>query len=555
MNFVLRDYQQEALDAIVSAIPVDENILLQAATGAGKTVIFCALIEWLLTRWPRIRIGVLAHRRELITQAKNKLLKVWPEAPVGLACASTGEVVDVDKPVVIGSVQTMIRRTKETAPFDLVIIDEAHRIPPMNKKSQYQAWLKIMKKYNPKLRILGCTATPFRLGHGYIYGSQFRNGSKNLFESLHYNIGIRRLQGLGYLTEYRAKKTVSMKPDLKTVSVSGDYNLGELGSLMSRQEHVGSAVHAVQKYAQDRKRIVVFCVTIEHAENIKKTFSAANILSASVHSQMPLPQRDMILRDFEKGRIRVLANVGVLTEGWDSPAVDCILMCRPTKSPALYCQMVGRGLRPHPDKTDVLILDLSDNCTVHGDPASPVVEIPKTTGLTSGPVWKSCPRCFELVAVGTKICPSCGHEFVLPPVAQNGKPTMADVNWERPPAPEPRVVKIIDAFLENFISRKGNRMLKLRLVCNINGSFVREFVNEFFDFEGNASDWSRGKARRLWNTLVGTEPPESVEEAMSRQGELLMSLPDHIEVIEKDKWLNVHRWQVMRSTEKVSING
>ena len=145
--------------SVMEAVITYQFILLQASTGAGKTIFFSKLIERLLRDWSYLRIAVLAHRKELITQAQDKLLKVWPEAPIGLACASTGEPVDLDKPVVIGSIQTLVRRIKVTDPLDLIIVDECHRIPPINKKSQYQKWLKSMRKANPKVRILGFSAT------------------------------------------------------------------------------------------------------------------------------------------------------------------------------------------------------------------------------------------------------------------------------------------------------------------------------------------------------------------------------------------------------------
>ena len=477
---------------------------------------------------------------------------MWPEAPIGIACASTGVVVDTEKPVVIGSVQTLANRINTTAPFDLIIVDEAHRIPPLNKKSQYRTWIQKMKKYNPKVRILGCTATPFRLAHGYIYGNVCKPGNINLFESLEFIIGIKTLQADGYLCEYRAKEAENIENDLKTVRVSGDYNIGDLSDVMSKQEHVGSAVYAVKKYAPDRKRIVIFCVTIAHAEKVAGAFIETGCRAAYVHSQMSLGQRDLVLRHFERGSIRVVCNVSVLTEGWDSPAVDCVLLCRPTKSPGLYVQMVGRGLRPHLDKKDVLILDLSNNCSVHGDPDKPIVPIPGRNGGSANPVVKVCPKCLELIMSGSRVCPSCGYELFQEVKDQNDKVSMRNVSWSKP---KPFEVAIEDVSIEDFTSKKGNRMIKMPMVCRVGKSLTTVKVNEFFDFEGNASDWSRGKARRLWSNLVGTEPPESVDEAIARQGELLMSLPDHIEVIEKGKWLNVHHWQVIPSTEKVTVNG
>ena len=141
MPYTLRPYQEEMVAAAMAAIPRDNFVLIQAATGAGKTIFFAELIKRLLAEWPSLRIGVLAHRAILIDQTRDKMMGVWPESPIGVACSSTGIQVETDQPVVIGSVQTLVRRMDETPPFDIVVIDEAHRIPPRNHNSQYLKWL------------------------------------------------------------------------------------------------------------------------------------------------------------------------------------------------------------------------------------------------------------------------------------------------------------------------------------------------------------------------------------------------------------------------------
>ena len=542
MGFELRPYQQDCLDTIVGAIPDHQHILVQAATGAGKTIVFCALIQQLLSKWPYIRIGILAHRRELIGQARDKLLITWPDAPIGIACASTGEAVDTDQPVVIGSIQTLVRRLESTAAFDVIIVDEAHRIPPLNLRSMYSNWIEKMQQANPAVRVLGFTATPFRLGHGYIYGAEKKPENRNLFPALNYRIGIEDLQPLGFLCPYRAKTIAnSVSADLATVSVKGDYNIAELSDVMGRQEHVGSAVHALKEHAADRKRIVVFAVTIAHATKLMVAFTAAGYRAATVHSKMPLAQRDMILRGFEQGMVQVMTSVGVLTEGWDSPAVDCLVLCRPTKSTGLYVQMVGRGLRPHPDKTDVLILDLSNNCLTHGDPAKPTVTIPGAPPADAVPVLKACPKCEELVRTGIMVCPACGYEWPPPEVIVNNDPVvLRDVSWS---APEPITATIERADFYPYTSRAGNFMMRLEMRCRVNGHVGTNFVNEYFDFDGNNA-YGHSKALRLWRMLVQTDPPQSVAEAGERRGELLMSLPEQVMIVQKEKFWNVQRWTI-----------
>ena len=354
----LRPYQREALSNILDAIRRERFILLQAATGAGKTILFSALIRHCMESYD-MRIGVIAHREVLIRQAYDKLLKVWPEgAPyTGLACRSADKRVDVEARVVIGSPQTLAGRLNEMPPLHLLILDECHRVPPRNEKSQYRTLIERLTGYYPQLRVVGFTATPYRLGHGMIYGARCRPGKKNWWDALHYQIRISALQEQGYLVALRAKEAENIDGDLESVRTDkGEYNTADLARLMEKEVHVGSAVNAYRRYGEGRKHVVVFAVTIGHAEKLAGAFTAAGFPSGCVHSEMPQADRRRVLADFESGLLEVVCNVGVLTEGWDCTAVDCMLMCRPTLSPALYVQMIGRGLRPHPGKKDCLVL-------------------------------------------------------------------------------------------------------------------------------------------------------------------------------------------------------
>ena len=540
--YKLRPYQEEALRTIFSAIPSNRHILVQMPTASGKTIVFSELIKRLLSQRPDLKIGILAHREILIAQASEKLLSVWPEAPIGIACTSVSGKIDTKQSVVIGSVQTLSRRISATAPFDLVIIDEAHRIPAINQKSQYGEWIQAMKGNNSNLRILGVTATPFRLGHGYIYGNLCKEGNKNLFDALHFRFGIRALQTEGFLCLYKAKEIVNIEHDLLRVKrTASEYNLHELSDEMSKKVHLGSAVKSFKSYGEDRKRVVIFAVTIDHAERLADAFRKAGYTAGCIHSKMPAAQKRMILREFETGRLRFLCNIGVLSEGWDSPAVDCIIFCRPTLSPTLYVQMVGRGLRPHPDKKDVLILDLANNCRTHGDPEAPNIIIPNGNGSNKKSVSgtsgiKTCPKCKEIIFLTAKECPECGYPLA---VDLNSSLVLKDVKWNS----DAINVSIEDTSISDYISRAGNRMLKLSLRCRLKNSLTTISVNEFFDFEGNGSLYGQSKARHIWRKITDTEPPETVSEAKNREGEILMSLPDQIKIIQKGKWWNVRSWR------------
>lgn len=515
-------------------------MLLQAATGAGKTIMFSELIRRFMAQY-HMRVGIVAHREILVTQARDKLMQVWPQGwhQVGLACTGASSRVDLERPVVIGSPQTLANRLGDMPPLDLLIIDEAHRLAPRNVKSQYRTLISRLLDYRPNMRVLGVTATPYRLGHGYIYGQRCKPGTVNWFPRLHFQVSIADLVAQGHLSHYRALEAADMDRALAGVDKSkGEFSLDQLGDLMAREVHIRSAVDAYRKWGEGRRHVVVFCVTIAHATRVRDAFAAAGYTAGLVHSEMPRQERRTALAAFEAGKLQVMANVGVLTEGWDATAVDCLLLCRPTMSPALYVQIVGRGLRKHPGKDDCLILDLSGNCKRHGDPSDPVVTVPQAKAAAKKEDledrFKACPECAHLVAPTAKACPYCGYAWPVEVLVDAGAPRdMKEVAWGAKP------VKVARWRLYPHTSLRGQTMLRLEMEC-YNGGRLPLMVNQYLDFEGRSGLWARSKARDLWLTLAGSPPPTAMHEALERQAEL--QVPQEITVQPKGKFFNVVRW-------------
>lgn len=375
MKLELRDYQQEALARVEAA--EERGVLRQlgvAATGLGKTVMFCALAE---RRGGRALI--LAHRDELVRQAAAKVTEVWPEARVGIVKA---EENDVRADVVVASVQTLARPKRlgqllapfsatggtllgRAAPFDLVVVDEAHHAAA----DSYRSILTALRAGEPERAatpeevdggcelgvmpagplLLGVTATPDR-GDG--------KGLDDLFDEITFNYDI--LWGIraGYLSDLRGLRIHVSTLNLADVKVRrGDYDAGQAGAAMETAQAERYVVAAYLEHALGR-RTLVFTPTVEVARLIAEEFVAAGISAAYVHGGTPTEERRRILADYSAGRIEVVANCAVLTEGYDEPRTDCIIVARPTRSRALYTQMVGRGTRRHPDKADCLVLDV-----------------------------------------------------------------------------------------------------------------------------------------------------------------------------------------------------
>ena len=332
----LRHYQQEAMDAILEAWENGTHkTLLVLPTGCGKTIVFAKVTEECVRQGNRVLI--LAHRGELLEQAADKIRKA-----TGLGCATEkAEETCLGSwfRITVGSVQSMMRESRLSRfpddYFDTIIIDEAHHCI----SDSYQRVL----HHFPEAKVLGVTATPDR------------GDMKNLgqvFESLAYEYTLPRAIKEGYLSPIKAV-TIPLKVDLTGVGVqSGDFKAGDLGTALD--PYLEGIATEMEKYCRDKKT-VVFLPLVKTSQKFRDVLNAHGFQAAEVNGESQ--DRAEILREFDAGKYNVLCNSMLLTEGWDCPSVDCIVVLRPTKVRSLYCQMVGRGTRLSPGKDHLLLLD------------------------------------------------------------------------------------------------------------------------------------------------------------------------------------------------------
>lgn len=332
----LRPYQQEAMDAILEAWENGTHkTLLVLPTGCGKTIVFAKVTEECVRQGDRVLI--LAHRGELLEQAADKIGKA-----TGLGCATEkAEETCLGSwfRITVGSVQSMMRESRLSRfpddYFDTIIIDEAHHCI----SDSYQRVL----HHFPEAKVLGVTATPDR------------GDMKNLgqvFESLAYEYTLPRAIKEGYLSPIKAV-TIPLKVDLTGVGVqSGDFKAGDLGTALD--PYLEGIATEMEKYCRDKKT-VVFLPLVKTSQKFRDVLNAHGFQAAEVNGESQ--DRAEILREFDAGKYNVLCNSMLLTEGWDCPSVDCIVVLRPTKVRSLYCQMVGRGTRLSPGKDHLLLLD------------------------------------------------------------------------------------------------------------------------------------------------------------------------------------------------------
>ncbi len=339
-------HQRAALEAVRASVQAGEQSgLVSMPTGSGKTALFSTAARDL-----GLRTLVLVHRDELVTQTIKTLEGAWASAKVGVIKAERDEWQD-DQNVVIASVQSLHNGRLAGMPrdrYELIVADECHH-------AAAPTWRAVIEHFEHRY-LLGASATPYRTD-GQGLADMF--GPRPL-----YTYPLRSAIDDGVLCRLR-QYAVETGCGVDGVAVrAGDFANAALSNAVNTPARNGVVVEAFQEYASKR-RAVAFTVDVAHAEALAKAFNDAGITSAMVSGATPIDDRRKLLARFRKGKIRVLANCQVLTEGYDDPSVDAILMARPTQSRSLYTQAIGRGLRRFDSKTDCLVLDFVDNCEKH----------------------------------------------------------------------------------------------------------------------------------------------------------------------------------------------
>ena len=404
----LREYQQRAIDELYAWFEAGNrgNPCLVAPTGAGKSHIIAALCKGALQAYPETRILMLTHVRELIEQNAEKMLQHWPGAPMGIFSASLRRK-DLEEPITFAGIQSIRNRAEEIGHIDLVIIDECHLVSHKDEGG-YRKLIAALTGINPRLRVIGLTATPYRMGHGYI------TDEPALFHALLEPVSIEELIYKGYLATLRSKTTKN-KLDVSGVHKrGGEFIESELQAAVDQKLTNEAVVREVIERAGDRKAWLFFCAGVKHAQNMADMLKECGIEAECVTGDTPTRERERILEEFKAGKIRALTNANVLTTGFDYPDIDLIAMVRPTMSASLYVQMAGRGMRPKSHTDHCLVLDFAGVVETHGPITA--VRPPKKKGDGTGeaPV-KVCDECGELCHPKVKECPSCGFVFPPPP--------------------------------------------------------------------------------------------------------------------------------------------
>jgi DNA repair protein RadD len=402
----LRPYQEAAKAAVYEHLRMrDDNPCVVIPTAGGKTPIIASICKDAAGPWNG-RVLILAHVKELLEQATEKLNVICPEVKFGVYSAGLKRR-DTEHSVIVAGIQSVYKKACELDAFDLIVVDEAHLIPP-DGEGMYQQFLAETKVINPRVRTIGLTATPFRLKSGMICGEE------NILNHVCYEVGVKELIRDGYLCRLITKAGMQ-KADTNDLHVrAGEFVAGEVEDLMDQDGLVIAACAEIVGLTHDRHSCLLFASGVKHGQHIAKVMQEISGRECGfVHGDMPTKERDELLGRFKAGDLKYLANVNVLTTGFDAPNIDCVGLLRPTMSPGLFYQMCGRGFRLHPGKQDCLVLDFGGNVLRHG----PVDQIRVRDHIPNGngeAPAKECPQCSSLIAAGYAVCPDCGYVFPPP---------------------------------------------------------------------------------------------------------------------------------------------
>lgn len=528
----LRDYQIRTLDAVWAAMQYQTAALMVAPCSAGKTIMFAKLIQRLLRENPGFRALILVDREVLVTQAAEKLRAVAPELAlsIGIVCASAAREKILDRPVTIASRQTLDGRMDKFPPVQMCIADEAHllAIPhPDREPDQYGRIIARLWDYNPNMRLVGCTATPYRLGShgGYIFGSANRPDSRPYWAGIDAEITTAELLAGGYVTPLSGLARVgeAIGRDLNAVGlVGGEYNLGQLSDMMRKETHVQSVVEAWKQEAAGRRKTIVFTVSKEHCEAVCRAFEAAGVRALPVHSGLPEIVLEANMRELQCGvrsaecgtttaprtthHALVFVSIAMLTTGLDVADVDCLILARPTKSAALFKQILGRGQRLAPGKTDCLVIDLVGAFAEFGTDMDHLRVAVPGKGGGEAPM-KECPGCEKWCHASLRYCPHCGAEFEITPAVEAALGRLERVKFERE-EPEPEIYEVERVEYRPHTSKQnGRKLVRVVYGCGYGYEFS-EWICLPDYYDGYAVE----KARAWWAKRTGEPFPETVEE-------------------------------------------
>ena len=518
MTYTLRPYQRAAVADFLRYFETHAgNPIIVMPAGSGKSLVIAECIRIAVEAGTRCL--VTTHVKELVEQDAEKLEALMPPGTVGVYSAGLGRR-DTSQPVIVAGIQSVFRKIDElteAGEFGLVFVDEAHLVPH-DKTGRYRELIDALLARNPYLKTVGFTATPFRMKGGYLHA-----GKSRVFTHIAHSVDIVKLIDEGFLSPIVAKSPET-KFDTSNVAVrGGEFVTKALEEIVDDDERVSKAVEEIVTQGADRNSWLVFCCSVKHAQHVAEEIRGHGIRTEIVTGDTASGDRDRLIADFREGRIRCIVNISVLTTGFDAPGTDLVVLLRPTRSAALFVQMVGRGMRIAPGKKDALVLDFGQNVQRHG-PINSIQVDAKTDvdGELEAAPTKECPECLSILHAAIRECPDCGFLFPEPKPKHAIRAASVDV------IARPKVSVLSVDFMSHARHKGKNGKRDSVVVTYLAG--LRQF-REWLCFEHGG--YAASKAADWWaERSPGTPVPETVADALERLGQGEATRPEEIRIEE-----------------------
>ena len=510
---------------------VDGNFVVHHNT--GKSLVLAQIAKDSVEKWNG-RVLILAHVKELLEQNADKIRKLCPELKIGIYSAGLRSR-DTTEQVIVAGIQSVYNKACELDAFDLVVVDEAHAISSEGD-GMYRTFLADMKVINPHVRVIGLTATPFRLKGGLICKPE------NILNEICYEAGLKEMIQQGYLSPL-ISRAGRAEANLANLHIrGGEFISDEVAAAMDNDALVTSACREIVELTRDRKSVLIFTASVDHCKHVAEKIQAFSGKECAIVTGDTSPaERAEIIARFKgefipadlfgtpKPPLKFLANVNVLTTGFDAPNTDCVVMLRPTNSPGLLIQCAGRGTRLSPEtgKSSCLFLDYGGNILRHGPLDMIKVKEPGSGKGGDAPA-KKCPQCLALIHAGYTACPECG--YVFPPKENNDKMTQT--------ASSAGVIsgqvdytdyEVLDVYYCVHEKRGADPDAPKTMRVDYQVGF-NEFKSEWVCPEHTG--YARGKFEKWWHerAALGCPMPRSAREAVSLANEGLLAAPESITV-------------------------
>ena len=544
-----RYYQTEAVDSIFDYFRNNSgNPVVAMPTGTGKSVVIARFFQRAMSNYANQRFLMATHVKELIAQNARAFQKAWPDAPAGIYSAGLG-IKDTMQPIIFGGVKSIINNLDAFGRRDLMVIDEGHLLSP-KEGTGYREVIKHFKTINPYFKVILFTATGYRLGQGLLTDDVTdRNGkvTEAIATDFCYDItgltAFNKLVSEGYISPLISfSRDIGL--DLSSVGINnlGEFNQNGLQIAVDRDEITLRALTECASAGANRGAWLLFASGVKHSENIAAMLNNRfGISAATIHSEITAGERTARIQAFKRGQLRCLVNMNVLTTGFDFPPIDFIGMLRPTMSPGLWVQMLGRGTRPYDPanpgdvdpniwrylKANCLVLDFAGNAARLGPINDP--RIPQRKGKGKGPIMvplKQCEACGADNHISVRQCVNCGAEFTFEvkiTEKASQSPVMAieeaTINWH----------KVVRVFYYPYETRsKGDKLMKVSYHCEHMYTW-----EEFVWFADSSSKAQANKGKHWWHMRMSTPVPLTAEEALKQTANF--KEPTRIKVHENKK--------------------